>query len=96
MSEIKIFQMNDCDWWAADSLESAIQDCMEQYGYTREQVEEDEPRELTDEELDSLQYTDDPSDSEAETRTFREQLKVMQQEPEKYTPHPCLFASTEY
>ncbi len=49
--------MNDCEWWLANSLPEAIASMQETYG--TDQIELDDPRECTDEEMDRLKYCDD-------------------------------------
>lgn len=78
---MKIFEMNDCEWWRAPSLEEAITAMMDQCGTKREDiVREGYPRELTDAELDTLKYVESEPDTEEPEagwpeRTFREQCK---------------------
>lgn len=77
---MKLFYMNDCEWWRAPSLEEAIQLMMKECGMTREAVMEGEPHELTDAELDSLKFVHwEPDADEPEAgwpeSTFREELK---------------------
>jgi hypothetical protein len=90
---MKIFQINDCDWWIGESLEACVQDY-------RDNVEDDpdyteDARELTEEELDRLKFTicDDDERPTGEKRTFREQLAA---EIAAGGEFPRMFASTEY
>jgi len=86
---MKVFNMNDCDWFMARSLEEAI---YEYKKYLKSQDMDDEPEywedavELTEEEMDRLKYRDEDL---PEAVTFREALAMRGSEPE-------FFASTEY
>lgn len=85
VKEIKLFKMNDYDWWAARSIEEAVQDYKTFCG-------EDgikNPHELSEEEMNRLIFKDD----DGESRTFNEQLK---KEIDRGAEFPCMFASTEY
>ena len=100
---MKIFNMDDCTWVAAENLDDAWRAFAEFYGYdlTPEGIEEArtdnqgiEPEELSDEALDRYRFFDDMDDPESsDSRTFREQLALMQQRGDTF---PCFFATTEY
>lgn len=89
---IKIFRLNDCDWFAAETLEAAIQCARSEFGYTDDSF--DEAYELDDAELDCLKYrfTDD-DDKPLETMSFREALAKRIADGEQF---PYMFASTEH
>jgi hypothetical protein len=53
----------------------------------------DNPHELTEEEMDTLQFSDEPGAPAAAKRSFREQLDKLIAEGQTF---PCFFASTEY
>lgn len=90
---MKIFQMNDCDWWIGESLVACIDDYVANYSEI-ESIDED-AHELTDEELDKLIFTDCDEDERPSgiKRTFREQLEI---EVTSGGVFPRMFASTEY
>ncbi len=94
---MKIFKLNDCDWYAAEDMESAIQQIMYDTDNTREDCVDSSAHELTDDEMDRLQFVDDGGviDEEAEdgSRSFRGQLAVMIERGDSF---PCLFATTEF
>lgn len=93
MSEIKVFAMNECDWMASKSLESAVSEYVKNYsGGLPEDEATDNPYELTDEEMDRLKFVDDNVDPPAH-RTFREHLEKLIAEGQGF---PVFFASTEY
>lgn len=60
---LKIFAMNDCDWWCHYSLEEAIEHFLHETGLDRDEVED--AHELDEEALERLIYWDsentDPS-----------------------------------
>ncbi len=85
----KVYQINDCDWWAGYGLESTKAAYIEETGVTAEDAF-DEPRELTDEDMMRLQFT---GDGESLLISFHEQLDKMISENIEF---PCFFASTEY
>lgn len=90
---MKLFQMNDCDWWIGETISDCIKDCIAEYGCDLDDF--DDARELDDLELDSLIFTDDDEDGvrAGEKRTFREQLAI---EVAKGGEFPRMFASTEF
>ena len=94
---VKIFKLNDCDWYAAVNMESAIQQIIFDSCNTREDCVDSSRHELTDDEMDRLQFVDDGGviDEEAEdgSRSFRVQLAVMIERGDSF---PCLFATTEF
>jgi hypothetical protein len=101
---MKIFTMNDCEWYAAENLEDALKAMTEEVGCEttpegiaalREDSDVDDPGEISDESMDNLTYTDDSGLPEGGIikRTFREQLAKMIADGCKF---PCFFATTEY
>lgn len=96
----RVFRVTDCEWWFARTLEEAIADCKRETGVDDDYF--DEAHELTEEELDRLQFTDDPEDPLSARRSFREELAArIELQRELLTAHgialrPELFASTEY
>ena len=98
-SNVAVFEMNDCDWWAGTgSAEDILKAYMEATGLSREQATDDDeglPRKLSEEELDSLSFALDSEEGErsGEKITFRERLQMLIQSGQEF---PCLFASTEY
>ncbi len=87
-SAMKVFQMNDCDWYVADTMEAAIQQCCEDSGLPRDEAIDD-PQELSDADLDRTIFVDE----ETGKRTFRAELDRLVAQG---IHRPCLFASTEY
>lgn len=90
---MKICEINDCDWWIGESLEACIKDYQDNVEDSPEYTED--ARELTEEELDSLHFTetDENEVPSGIKRTFREQLAI---EIAAGGTFPRMFASTEY
>lgn len=91
---MKIFRMNDCDWWQAGSFEEAKADYKHTTGIGEEDL--DDAREVIEEELDRLKFIEnyDGPKSEWIKRTFREEMqrRILAGEATK----PGCFACTEY
>jgi hypothetical protein len=83
---MKVFRINDCDWWFGSSLEQAIAAYMAETGLPFDEAV-DSPRELTPEELAKHTYCDD----DGTTHSFAEEVERMLSEGKAN----CLFASTE-
>ena len=99
MQNIKIYKMNDCDWCAADTPINALSALSKHFGYeTMTDYLRDygddaltDIRELTDEEMNRLEFRED---NETQTKIpFRAKLQEMIQVTENF---PSFFASTEY
>lgn len=97
---VKIFAMNDCDWYVGKDADDALKGMAENLGC--KDVEEcrseyciDGPIvELGEDELDARVFVDEDLDGENQVkRTFREQLSLMVAEGDTF---PCMFASTEF
>jgi hypothetical protein len=95
MSYLKVFQINDCDWYAGESIESAITLAMELSGLDYSDLIDDHLHELTDEEMDKMIIGDERNESgtSVDKHTFREWLSIMKNRGEYF---PCFFASTEW
>lgn len=100
--EVKIFKLNDCDWWAGYDLESV------KAAYLKDQImegfEEDafhDSRELSKEEMKRFTFSasedfdeEELAEFQSSTCTFQDQLDIMIRiNPDQF---PCFFASTEY
>jgi hypothetical protein len=83
---MKIFVLNDCDWWVAETLEQA----KESYKLETGEDSDDDARELTEEEMDHHIITSE----DGVKRTFREELRLRTEDGTLFPP--TLFASTEY
>ena len=82
--QMKIFKMNDCDWWMDTDLESAKKNYIVFVEAEPESVED--AREMTEEELDNHVFH--PDDDIGEPCSFRERF-------EEQDLVPQFFASTE-
>jgi hypothetical protein len=102
-NEIKVFQMNDCDWYAGATADDAIRGMAENlcYDTTPEAIAEMceeytvEPVELTAEDMERTMFSDEDEDGTPGqvTRSFRAQLDAMIAAGDEF---PYFFASTEY
>ena len=98
---IKIFNMNDVEWWAGENGEECMEAMKDFVGYAEDEIEEmigdGYPTELSDADLDRLTFVDtdtiDPESGECVKRSFREELKRIIDKGEEF-PYP--FASTEF
>ncbi|MGZ3235746.1 MAG: hypothetical protein ACXU8A_00050 [Burkholderiaceae bacterium] len=89
---MKIFRMSDYEWYAAEDLESAIKCYMDDTGVSREDVDDDEPCEISQDEMDGLIYHDHEAEPPIE-HSFAVQLAI---ELKDGRPFPRFFAGTEY
>jgi hypothetical protein len=84
---LKIFALDDWEWWAGYDIDSVLQEAREQCGPDAFPGGEDDAYEVSGTQLDLLYYSDEGEPP----ITFRQQL-------EKIAPtftYPCFFASTE-
>lgn len=86
---IRIFKLDDYDWWAGESLAACIAEARKQCGAGSYCDAEEEGREVSAEDMQRLQFGDDGEN----LRSFAEQLE---HEIADGTHFPCLFASTEW
>lgn len=92
MDAIKVYRLDDCEWWAGESLEACIAAARAECGSDCYEDAETQARELTPEQMESCTYYALDEIGEPQ-RTFAEQLAI---EIAAGTKFPCLFASTEY
>lgn len=88
---IKIFEMSDMEWVAAPSKFSALRWYMKQTGLRKLDLEDDmdHPAEVSESELDRLQFFEDHGSK----KSFRVKLAELQKEGVKF---PCIFAMVDY
>lgn len=92
MNEIKIFRVNDYEWWAGESLESIRAAYKERTGIDPDSDEGfDHPREIGELGMSKLVFFDDGP--ELANQTFREYLDHLIACGQEF---PCFFAGTEY
>lgn len=87
---MKIFKMNDCDWMAGEDAESVKKEYAA--NYSDGDHENQEPRQLTEEELDNKKFFDTEIEP-YKHRTFREELQRLIDADASF---PRFFASTEF
>ena len=94
--KIKIFRMNDCDYYIGESLKSCKEHYMKLTGLDKDEAFE-EARVLTNKELGQMIFDNREGDIDHYPKgelTFKDALKL---EIEKNdVAYPYLFASTEY
>jgi len=93
---MNIYQLNDYEWYAAETFEAAVVFAMDNCGVSREEAYDesygDEP--LDDADLDGLMFFDDIENKETcQKRTFREHLALMVQAGAEF---PCFFAGCDW
>jgi hypothetical protein len=89
---VKVFQLDDCEWWAGETLEACITEARSLCGRDSYPDAEQDGHELGAEEMQRLMYIDDGGPERVQ-RTFAEQLE---REVAEGGVFPRLFASTEY
>lgn len=98
MSNIKIYQMNDYDWFAGENAADCISKWCNEYEYTEADYADEYsdngkfPRPLTDAEMDRLVVVS-VDENDAPDMSFRSALDIMTRRGDSF---PAMFASTEY
>lgn len=87
---MKVYELTEGTWWAAETLEEAVQDAMNTMGLSREDAVDSDAHELTPEEMEYYRYQDE---DEEESITFKAQLERM---IAREVHFPCFFATSEY
>lgn len=88
---LKIFRVNDCEWYLAKNLQQAVELAMSDSELPEDEAC-DNPREVTEEEMNRLKFIDDTYRQDSTSRTFAEELA--RQIANGAVPGP--FATTEY
>lgn len=86
---IKVFKLDDCDWWAGENLADTIAEARKQCGPGCYDNAEEDAVGVSDEAMQTLKFVDE----DGTTRTFAEEL---QRRIDAGAEFPSLFASTEY
>ena len=92
---IKVFQISDYEWIAADSLDSAISCALKEWGMTREEAFGDgidrieEPEDYPCDLDNNLVNIDENESPKGEKITYREEIKRMIARGQQF---PCFFA----
>jgi len=97
---MKVFQIDDCTWYAAETMDDAIHAYTNDTGILYDEVlrqdeEYDCLRELSEEAMNRLKFTDAEHEFSEDGRdfTFAEALQLMIARGDQF---PSMFASTEY
>ena len=94
---IKVFQINECDWYAGDcTKEEILAAYMEDTGcslYEATGMDDNYPIELTEEHVNNIKFMDEVEDDKSVIYTFKEHLDSLVKAGAEF---PCFFASTEY
>jgi hypothetical protein len=85
---MKVFQLNDYEWWAGEDLESVKAAYLKETGVSEEEAFED-PQEVSEADMQVLKYYQ----TEGVFCSFAEALADMLAAGDKF---PCCFACTEY
>jgi hypothetical protein len=86
---IKVFQLDDVEWWAGNSLEDCLKEARKHAGQESYEDAEELAGQLSDSEMQRLKFVDEDG-----TRcTFEERLRDLVAEGVQF---PCLFAATEW
>lgn len=87
---IKVFQLDDYDWWAGESLEACIAAARQECGADTYEDAETDARELTAKEMQELKFTEDEGSTWC---SFAEELERSIGAGDRF---PRLLASTEW
>lgn len=93
---MNVYQLNDYEWFVGPSLQACIERWKRYTGFSDDEAAEylDDPRQLSDEELDRLKFCHTDEDERPfRSITFRERVAEMVKEG---TMGAEFFATTEY
>jgi hypothetical protein len=84
---IRIYEVTEGEWWAAESLDAAISYANETYGFGEQELkmQTEEAQELTDEAMDRLQFNYD-EDDRTKRHSFRTELDMRLADPAQTFP----------
>lgn len=86
---VKVFKLDDVEWWAGESLQACIDEARAQAGEDCYEFAGEDGYELSDALMQSRRFTED----DGTQRSFAEQLQLLISEGATF---PCLFAATEW
>lgn len=86
--DIRVFKLDDCEWWAGESLVSCLIAAREQAGVECYD-DPDEQCEVLQETLEHIKFVDE----DGSVRTMAEELRL---QIEAGTTFPCILAATEW
>ncbi|QIN79643.1 hypothetical protein GBA65_15160 [Rubrobacter marinus] len=93
---MKLYRINEYDWWGGNSVEEVLGAYARLTGLSYAEIVDDEDtpvREVTEEEMDRLRYSDDHPDP-TNSRSFREEWEMRLAERGEEAA-PFFFATTE-
>ena len=90
---MKVFRMNDCDWMAGKDLKSCKAEYLRLYTSELEEDAFDNPREMTQAQMERYWFHGEPDEPNAGVRSFQEELDRLVTSGAEF---PRFFASTEY
>jgi hypothetical protein len=90
---VRVYRLDDYEWWAGYSLESCIAAAREQAGADCYEDAERDGYQLTFQQMATLTFLDDVDCPACEKRTFAAELQRRIDAGEQF---PQLFACTEY
>ncbi len=86
---MKVFRLNEMEWFAAENMEDAIREGLSLESCTREELVDGDAHELSKEEMERLIFHNE----DGTKVTFAEHLAILEKDGE---PFPRFFATTEY
>lgn len=90
---MKVYRMNDCDWMAGKTLKECKTEYLRLYTSELEEDAFDNPREMTQAQMEKYRFHGEPDEPSAGERSFREELSRLVESGAEF---PRFFASTEY
>lgn len=98
---MKVYQLNEYEWWAGKSLFSALRAAMDHTGLDVDEIVDDPremPKAMTDEQMAKVIFTDDGglTGEEGKKVTFADALELMIKAGEGSDGNGFPFASTEW
>ena len=93
--DIKVFRLNDYEWWAGETLEEVKKNYTEITGVDGEEAFDEPIEAMSAEALKSTKYHTDTKDKDGKAIviTFAEELENRIKSGQKF---PCFFATTEF
>lgn len=88
-SKIKVFKLDDIEWWAGESLEACIAAAQDAAGSRDCYSDPSDYREVSDDAMQRLQFIDE----DGESRSFAAELERL---IASGTSFPCQFAAEDF
>lgn len=91
---IRVYQVNDMEWWAGTDKASVIEVCLQYWGGSMDEYFPDGEEDVTTCNLDTNTInTHEECDPNGERMTYREWIRSLIAEGAKF---PCFFAGNDY